>query len=222
MADTRLVLGRRTDLVAGADRELLDHADGRPLPGGIGAALDLTSAGLFGHSMGGATIVRTLPDDPRVRAGATLDGPVFGTATDGVDRPCCSWAPTTCTRSATPCGTPSGPGSARGADRLRSPAPAISPSATAFPLPQAQRVAARPADRLEHFLGTGTGTGTDTDGRAVAAQRAYLTAFFDLRRPPPPDRTLRRPVGPLPRGAPPPLSRARPRYGRSWTARDIV
>ncbi|MFB7619237.1 hypothetical protein [Kitasatospora sp. NPDC056181] len=61
-------------------------------------------------------------------------------------------------------------------------------------------MAARPADRLERFLGTGTGTGTgaDDDGRAVAAQRAYLTAFFDLRRPPPPDRPLRRPVGPLP------------------------
>ncbi|AUY52888.1 hypothetical protein [Streptomyces sp. CB01881] len=208
-ADTRLVLDRLTDLAAGVDPD----ADGRPLPGGLGAALDLTAVGMFGHSMGGATTVQTLHDDPRVRAGATLDGPVFGTATDGIDRPLLL----------------------RGADDVHPERDAmwdalwprlgswrrqvalahfghLTFSDFALLLPQAQPVVAWPADRLEHFLGTGDG------GRTAGVP----DRLFRPPAPPPPDRPLRRPGGPLPRSPLPPLSRARPRYGRSWTARDIV
>ncbi|MER6363990.1 lipase [Kitasatospora sp. NPDC001527] len=172
-ADTRFVLDRLTDLAAGADPD----AEHRPLPPGLGAALDLGAVGVAGHSMGGATAVQTLHDDPRVRAGASLDGPVFGTAaTDGLDRPLllfgasdvrpardamwdALWPRLTSWRRQIVL-EGSGHGSFADLEVLLSAArPAI----------------AWPADEVDHLLGV------IDPARAVAAQRAYLAAFFDLQ-----------------------------------------
>ncbi|WP_380284034.1 alpha/beta hydrolase family protein [Kitasatospora purpeofusca] len=171
-ADTRFVLDRLTDLAAGTNPD----AEHRPLPPGLGAALDLAAVGMAGHSMGGATAVQTLHDDPRVLAGASLDGPVFGTvATDGLDRPLLLF----------------GASDARPArDAMWD---ALWPRLTSWRrqllldnsghgsfadlevlLSAARPAMAWPADEVDHLLGT------IDPGRAVAAQRAYLAAFFDL------------------------------------------
>jgi len=55
---------------------------------GLRGAFDLSRTGMFGHSLGGATTAATMYHDPRVKAGANLDGTFFGaTATAGTDRP---------------------------------------------------------------------------------------------------------------------------------------
>ena len=50
--------------------------------------LDLGRVGMFGHSLGGATAESTMLVDPRIRAGADLDGLLFGRVrTSGLSRP---------------------------------------------------------------------------------------------------------------------------------------
>ncbi|MFI9329289.1 lipase [Kitasatospora sp. NPDC052868] len=170
--DTRFVLDRLTDLAAGGNPD----AERRELPSGLGGALDLTAVGILGHSMGGATAVQTLHDEPRVLAGVTLDGPVFGTAaTDGLARPLlligasdvrpardamwdALWPRLTSWRRQF---TLSGSGH-------------LSFSDFAVLLPAARPVLTWPDEQLDQLLGSIDGS------RAVAAQRAYLAAFFDL------------------------------------------
>ncbi|MGV9270722.1 alpha/beta hydrolase family protein [Kitasatospora sp. NPDC003701] len=170
--DTRFVLDRLTDLAAGDNPD----AERRDLPPGLGAALDLTAIGMLGHSMGGATAVQTLHDEPRVLAGVSLDGPVFGTAaTDGLARPLlligasdvrpardamwdALWPRLTSWRRQL---TLSGSGHLTFSD-------------FAVLLPAARPVLSWPDEQFDQLLGTIDGS------RAVAAQRAYLAAFFDL------------------------------------------
>ncbi|MFJ8435979.1 alpha/beta hydrolase family protein [Kitasatospora sp. NPDC094019] len=171
-ADIRFLLDRLTDLAAGTNPD----AEQRPLPPGLGAALDLTAVGVAGHSMGGATAVQILHDDPRVLAGASLDGPVFGTvAADGLDRPLllfgaaddrpvrdamwdALWPRLTSWRRQLLLDG-SGHGSFADLEVL---------------LSAARPVLGWPAEEVDHLLGT------IDPARAVAAQRAYLAAFFDL------------------------------------------
>ena len=83
-ADTRFVLDQLTAIDHGADPDV-DHA---PLPPGIAGSLDLTRVGMFGWSIGGATAAATMHDDPRVTAGAGMDGTLYGpVVADGLDRP---------------------------------------------------------------------------------------------------------------------------------------
>jgi predicted dienelactone hydrolase len=50
--------------------------------------LDLDRVGMFGHSLGGAAAASTMLVDPRIRAGADLDGLLFGRVrTSGLSRP---------------------------------------------------------------------------------------------------------------------------------------
>jgi predicted dienelactone hydrolase len=50
--------------------------------------LDLGHVGMFGHSLGGAAAAATMLVDPRIRAGADLDGLMFGRVrTSGLSRP---------------------------------------------------------------------------------------------------------------------------------------
>ncbi|MBU3061061.1 hypothetical protein KO481_05940 [Nocardia sp. NEAU-G5] len=65
--DIRFVLDELTLLTHGSVRD----SGGRALPSGLGAAMDLTRVGMFGHSLGGTSSVYA---DPRVRAGVDLDG----------------------------------------------------------------------------------------------------------------------------------------------------
>ncbi|MFD7582303.1 serine aminopeptidase domain-containing protein [Kitasatospora sp. NPDC059817] len=177
-ADVRLVLDRLTDLAAGADPD----ADHRPLPAGLAQALDPEAVAMFGHSMGGATTAQALHDDPRIRAGAVLDGPLFGTcATADQPRPLLLMASTWASPARDAMWDTLWPhltGWRRRLTLTRS--GHLSYTDLQLLVPQGQDVIAWPADQLEHFLGTGDPL------RAVTAQRAYLTAYFQLhlrRRP---------------------------------------
>jgi dienelactone hydrolase len=90
--DTRFVLDELEVLAGGGNPD----ADGRTIPSGLGASLDLSRIGMFGHSAGGFTAGEVMVADRRVDAGADLDGSMaysqsardFGrVAQDGLDRP---------------------------------------------------------------------------------------------------------------------------------------
>ncbi|MFC7327934.1 alpha/beta hydrolase family protein [Marinactinospora rubrisoli] len=85
--DITFVLDELADLRSGANPDTLD----RPIPDGVAAALDLTRVGMFGHSMGGFASAETMLTDPRIDAGVNMDGsmpPRYGQAAEtGVDRP---------------------------------------------------------------------------------------------------------------------------------------
>ncbi|TDB73410.1 lipase [Micromonospora sp. KC721] len=90
--DTRFVLDQLAVLAAGGNPD----AGRRRLPRGLGAALDLSRAGMFGHSGGGFTAAEAMLVDRRLDAGANLDGSMayrisnsdFGdVVTRGLDRP---------------------------------------------------------------------------------------------------------------------------------------
>ena len=66
-ADSRFVLNQLEDLTT--------TDPGSPLAG----HLDVAHVGIFGHSLGGATAVKAIATDERFRAGANLDGRLFGT-----------------------------------------------------------------------------------------------------------------------------------------------
>ncbi|MGW2406002.1 alpha/beta hydrolase family protein [Streptomyces sp. NPDC001739] len=88
VADTRFVLD-----------ELGRRGDASPLPRGLRGVLDLGAVGMFGQSAGGFTAAQAMHDDRRIRAAANLDGVMGYTqrdadpsnpstvGRDGVDRP---------------------------------------------------------------------------------------------------------------------------------------
>jgi hypothetical protein len=72
IADVRFVLDSLAALAAGANPD----AEHRPLPAGLPAALDLSSTGMFGHSLGGDTAAQVMAVDGRIIAGLDLDGSI--------------------------------------------------------------------------------------------------------------------------------------------------
>jgi Platelet-activating factor acetylhydrolase, isoform II len=70
IADTRFVLDELAALESGVN----PGAEHRPLPAGLAKALDLTEVGMFGHSLGGATAAKAMAADARIGAGINLDG----------------------------------------------------------------------------------------------------------------------------------------------------
>ncbi|MEU3572311.1 alpha/beta hydrolase [Kitasatospora sp. NPDC036755] len=171
MTDAEIVAYRAADT-----RCLLDRLHHGPLPAGLDGTLDLDAVGMFGHSMGGATTAQALHDDPRIHAGAILDGPLFGpAATADQPRPlllmASAWdSPARDTMWDTL--WPHLTGWRRRLTLTRS--GHLSYCDLQLLIPQGQPAFAWPTDQLEHFLGTGD------PHRAVAAQRAYLTAYFGL------------------------------------------
>jgi Platelet-activating factor acetylhydrolase, isoform II len=73
IADTRFVLDELAALESGVNPD----AEQRPLPAGLTQALDLTQIGMFGHSLGGATAAKAMAADARIGAGIDLDGSLF-------------------------------------------------------------------------------------------------------------------------------------------------
>jgi dienelactone hydrolase len=70
--DIQFVLDRIEDLAAGRNPD----AERRPLPAGLGAALDLRRIGMFGWSKGATATALVMNQDRRVRAGLSFDGPM--------------------------------------------------------------------------------------------------------------------------------------------------
>ncbi|MEU1668093.1 lipase [Streptomyces sparsogenes] len=93
VADVRFVLDRLEVLARGGNPD----AEGRRLPSGLGAALDMARVGMFGHSLGGMATAEAMRLDRRIRAGVNLDGPLgydwsdpdqlLPVAHSGLDRP---------------------------------------------------------------------------------------------------------------------------------------
>lgn len=73
IADTRFVLDELAALGSGANPD----AGHRRLPAGLATAMDLTAIGMFGHSLGGATAAKAMAADTRIGAGINLDGSLF-------------------------------------------------------------------------------------------------------------------------------------------------
>jgi predicted dienelactone hydrolase len=71
--DIRFVLDRIEDLAAGRNPD----AQHRPLPAGLGAALDPRRIGMYGWSKGATATALVMNSDRRVRAGLSLDGPML-------------------------------------------------------------------------------------------------------------------------------------------------
>ncbi len=192
VADTRLVLDRLAEL----DRGRNPDAERRRLPRGLRGALDLRHLGMFGYSYGGYTAGESMVGDRRIDAGVNLDGTMahgLGISEDwpylpgevvrrGLDRPFMLF------------------GNARHNHLSTDPPPAGDPSWGEFwsnqrgwklditlrqsehgsfsdlqvGLPQIARALGLPPGTVEPFIGT-----IDPD-RSIAAQRAYVAAFFDL------------------------------------------
>ncbi|MEU5269843.1 lipase [Streptomyces hygroscopicus] len=93
VADILFVLDQLAVLARGGNPD----AGKRPLPRGLGEALDLARTGMFGHSLGGMTTAEAMRVDRRIRAGVNLDGPLgydwadpellLPVARTGLDRP---------------------------------------------------------------------------------------------------------------------------------------
>lgn len=73
IADTRFVLDELASLASGTNPD----AEHRALPSGLSTALDLAKVGMFGHSLGGATAAKAMAADARISAGINLDGSMF-------------------------------------------------------------------------------------------------------------------------------------------------
>jgi dienelactone hydrolase len=71
-ADTAFVLAELAALNSGVNPD----AEHRPLPSGLAGALDLDRVGMFGHSLGGSTTAQAMAAGPEVRAGVDLDGSI--------------------------------------------------------------------------------------------------------------------------------------------------
>ncbi|MEU0567336.1 lipase [Nonomuraea sp. NPDC005983] len=82
--DTRFVLNQLAMLQAGRNPD----ADHQKLPVGLQDTLDLRQIGMFGHSLGGAATANAMYADRRIKAGMGLDGAALGPVVEGgLDRP---------------------------------------------------------------------------------------------------------------------------------------
>ena len=187
IADARFVLDQ-LELWRGGN--VPDVRDGT-LPEGLTAAMDLSAVGMFGHSAGGFTTAEVMLIDPRVRAGINLDGSMayrmsraeYGASvTQGLDRPFMLMG----------AGVSGGP--TRPHTHLEAPdwkafweastgwkRDLYIPEGEHFTFTDYQAVAPQLSEKifLPRFL-LAKVLGTVESAQAVAAQRAYIRAFFAL------------------------------------------
>jgi dienelactone hydrolase len=191
VADTRFVV----DELAELDRGRNPDAERRRLPRGLPGGLDLSRIGMFGYSYGGYTAGEAMVHDRRIAAGVNLDGSMahgFGLSEDwpytpgevvrrGLDRPFMLFG----NEGHDHLGTQESPGDASWPDfwanqrgwkldiSLRG-SEHGSFGDVQIVLPQVARALGIPPAPLVPSIGT-----IDPE-RSIAAQRAYIGAFFDL------------------------------------------
>ncbi|MEU7891649.1 lipase [Nonomuraea sp. NPDC049152] len=169
VADMTFVLDRleRLGRRAGLDTE------GASLPAGLRGSIDLSRVGVFGHSMGGATAAQITRGDRRVDVGVNLDGGFRGSVAEtGVAKPFLQMAAEDHTRESDPSWKSFWAASSGWKRELRF------TGAAHYSFTDAEVL----APQLARELGVPTRDliGTIDPERAVAAQRAFVTAFFDL------------------------------------------
>ena len=181
-ADTRFVLDQVDALAAGHDPD----AEHRALPQSLAGALDPHRIGMVGQSSGGMAALETMHEDPRVSAGADLDGVLayeqddhtpgnpFPVATAGLKRPFLLMGKDGNNHRTMPSWGQlwhNSPGWHRDLT-LRGGEHASFTDAESL-LPQVAHDLGLPASTVRKNIGT------VDPGQAVAAERAYLAAFFD-------------------------------------------
>ncbi|MBV9844076.1 MAG: lipase [Kutzneria sp.] len=198
VADTRFVLDTLMALDAGFNPD----AEGHRLPAGLRGALDLADVGMYGHSYGGFTAGETMYWDHRIRAGVDLDGILASSLGGSADHP---YLPGEVVRHGLP-----RPFLLMGAETVTDPATGalsqhthLSTMDRSWPqfwssqrgwkrdllMVDGRHMSYTDYEVIWHKLAdqsvisreqVETLVGTVDPGRSVTAQRAYLTAFFDL------------------------------------------
>ncbi|MBY8884964.1 hydrolase [Streptomyces sp. PTM05] len=182
VADTRSVLDAVDALAAGHDPD----ADGRKLPRGLAGALDPHRIGMFGQSAGGMAALETMHEDPRLSAGVDMDGVLayeqgdhtpgnpFPVARSGLDKPFMLMGEEGDDHTTVPSWgllwERSG-GWRRDLTLLGGQHASFTDAESM--VPQAARQLGLPRSTVTGLVGTAD------PARAVAAQEAYLGAFFD-------------------------------------------
>ncbi|TJZ52822.1 hydrolase [Streptomyces piniterrae] len=175
VADTRFVLD-----------ELTKVGRSSPLPAGLRGALDLKAIGMFGQSAGGFTAAQTMHDDRRIKAAVNMDGVMGYTqrdddpsnpstvGLDGVDRPLLLMGKEGDTHhTVASWGAVWGHSSGWHRDLTLGRSTHASYTDAESLIPQiARRLDLRRKEVIKMI-------GSIDPGRAVAAQRAYVPAFFD-------------------------------------------
>ncbi|UNO43911.1 hydrolase [Streptomyces sp. MST-110588] len=182
VADTRFVLDQVEALAAGRNPD----AGQRRLPSGLRGALDPGRVGAFGQSAGGFTAALAMHDDRRIKAAANMDGVMGYTeddhdpanpstvATEGVDRPLLLMGMEGDDHHT----MPSWGGAWRNSTGWHRDLTLTGSRHATFTdagslVPQIARQLGLPAKTVTENVGT------VDPGRALAAQRAYMAAFFD-------------------------------------------
>ncbi|MFI7532512.1 alpha/beta hydrolase family protein [Streptosporangium sp. NPDC049376] len=167
LADMRFVLGRIAALGRG-------DALGAGEPAGLRGAPDLSRVGALGQSLGGSVAAQLVHDDPRVDAGVNLDGGyVGGVADSGVAKPFMQLAAEAHTRASEPSWKSFWDASTGWKRELRFKGAAHG-SFTDLQALLPKIAETVPKVPVADFVGT------IDPVRSVAAQRAYVAAFFDL------------------------------------------
>jgi predicted dienelactone hydrolase len=191
--DTGFVLNQLEVLATGGNPD----AGRRELPRGLRGSLDLSRVGMFGHSAGGFTAGETMVSDRRIDAGADLDGSMmysrsageFGRVADeGLDRPFLLMSAGDHTAASDPSWQRFLTNHRGWVRQLHLPA------GEHFSYTDHQALLPQLVSRLdldpavpEPYIGR------VDPARSVAAQRAYLTAYFDLHLRHRPQRLLDHP-----------------------------
>lgn len=182
-ADTRFVLDELERLAAGRNPDV----DRRVLPSGLARSLDLKRIGMFGYSAGGFAAAETMLVDRRIDAGANLDGTMMydfeagelsPVAQRGLDRPFLLFGADTHSHLPTEPGDPSWTSFWKNQRGWKLDLNIAEGTHGAFAdyqftLPDLARANGVPIEKVEELLGK-----VDPAG-SVAAQRAYLGAFFE-------------------------------------------
>lgn len=190
VADTRFVLDAVERLAEGGNPDV----SGRPLPEGLGRALDPSAVGMFGHSLGGLTTAEAMLVDDRIDAGSDLDGTLAYHAGDevwadstveGVDRPFMLMGGGTSGAEGTPHTSVHSPDWGMFRDASTGPilelylarAEHMGFIDTQWTIPQIASGLRPEGPAWRRTVAQSVGT-IDAE-HSVAAQRAYLAAFFD-------------------------------------------